>query len=474
MKKLFSILATALALAAVAEGTGDALPANVVRDVVVRQQWPWSTTVTATFTIDALAANEAVDVSLSGLIGGVETVEIPATAVKGVTRGLGMGVYTLAFDPADVPELAARQRLANFSVRVTPTRSAIDPSEPLYMVVDLEAAEPASAVTYLTRGDILSGAYGAYEREPSWIAPNSTPALDDCLIWTGVTNDVYKTTKLVLRRIPAGTFIFGSPTDELGRTSGVAQRETQHPVTLTKDYWIAVFETTQMQWRRIMANTGKEDPAEAKGDTRPVEKVSYEWIRGVSVGAAWPGNKDDEANVDTDSFMGRLRAKTGLRFDLPTEAQWEYACRAGTTTAVNSGKNLTETEKFETCPNLAVVARYKNNTSDNAGGIVTARHAPAGSYRPNAWGLYDMQGNVWEWCVDWYYDSYGTAALTDPVGTESSPVGIRVRRGGSWDNVAWNARVAYRGGDTPSTCVNYDGFRVCVPVGRVEGEGDAR
>ncbi|NCC93545.1 MAG: formylglycine-generating enzyme family protein, partial [Opitutae bacterium] len=154
--------------------------------------------------------------------------------------------------------------------------------------------------------------------------------------WT----DEYKTTKLVLRRIPAGAFTMGSPEDELGREGD----EPQHEVTLTKDFYIGVFEVTQKQWERVMGNWPSYFNNATYRDSRPVEQVSYYDVREN------PANSDDPAVywpsndlVNADSFMGKLRAKTGEAFDLPTEAQWEHACRAGTTNAMNRGKELTTT-----------------------------------------------------------------------------------------------------------------------------------
>ena len=266
--------------------------------------------------------------------------------------------------------------------------------------------------------------------------------LDD--VPEGGWTEEYKTTKLVLRKVEAGKFTMGSPEDELGRNDN----EVQHEVTLTKPFFAGVFEVTQKQYELIMGN----NPAYYQGDSRPVERVSYNMLRGTDKGAAWPANNE----VDSDSFFGILRAKTGLNFDLPTEAQWEYACRAGTTTALNSGKNLSDDKK---CDEMAEVGRYWHNGGGDEGddGKYFA-HTKVGSYLPNAWGLYDMHGNVCEWCLDWWGDWNGDPA-TDPKGNTD---GIkRVLRGGSWiDRYAHECRSAYR--SHGNTVNNYSefGFRV--------------
>lgn len=334
-------------------------------------------------------------------------------------------------------------------IAVTATTSAIDAAEPLYMIVDLEKATGASdQVVYVSRADILSGAYGAYERTPTWI--RGTAALDDCLIWTGVTNDVYKTTKLVLRRIKAGTFTMGGrSTDYPG-----ASNSGLHPVTLTADFWIGVFEMTQRQWQIVMGT----NPASTKADMRPVELVSYDMIRGTNLGANWPNDTEtaDRSDVDASSFMGVLRAKVpAVRFDLPTEAQWEYACRAGTETALNSGENLSDQVR---CPNLDKLGRYASNQSDNAGGY-SSRHTTVGSYASNAWGLYDMYGNVWEWCLDWH-KGLGVAAVVDPLGATSGTV--REVRGSGWGSSAAGCSSGFRSNKTPDGVVGNIGLRVAV------------
>ena len=266
--------------------------------------------------------------------------------------------------------------------------------------------------------------------------------LDD--VPEGGWTEEYKTTKLVLRKIEPGTFVMGTSTNELVRTSF----ETQHEVTLTQAYYIAVFETTQRQYELIAG----ENPSGYKGSARPVENVSYDMLRGDNKGTSWPASYE----VDETSFFGKLRAKTGLAFDLPTEAQWEYACRAGTTTALNSGKDLSDQRE---CEEMAEVGRYGYNRDDGKGGYTNA-HTTVGSYLPNAWGLYDMHGNVYEWCLDWFQNNLKDPA-TEPHGPSWRP--YRAVRGGCWYNAADSCRSASReGGSDPSEYSRSGGFRVAI------------
>ena len=268
----------------------------------------------------------------------------------------------------------------------------------------------------------------------------------------GGWSDEYKMAKLVLRRIEPGTFIMGDK-----------QQDESHRVTLTQPFYMGVFETTQKQWELVMGA----NPSDAKGGMRPAERVSWNMIRGDSSVHDWPVKQ----TVADDSFVGRLRARTGLAFDLPTEAQWEYACRAGTTSTFNNGGDTED--------DLRKVGRFRMNQServgpesdadqakhrpDHAGGF-DARHTVVGSYLPNAWGLYDLHGNVFEWCRDWWKEGTRTYG-TDPVGASSGEV--RVLRGGSWVN-AWMRSCSsyFRQGYSPSKKDSHNfGFRLSCSAG---------
>jgi formylglycine-generating enzyme required for sulfatase activity len=202
-----------------------------------------------------------------------------------------------------------------------------------------------------------------------------------------------------------------------------------------------------------------------------VEQVSYDMIRGTGAqaGAGWPSCGHA---ADASSFMGKLQTKTGLTFDLPTEAQWEYACRAGTTTSLNSGKNMMSGD-FDDA--MDEVGRYWYNGGSGYSQDCTPDNGTAkvGSYLPNAWGLYDMHGNVWEFCLDWYEDNisaYGGALNVNPSNqaqTRSGATGSqRVFRGGSLKEVAGNCRSAKRASTSPSYAAGaHFGFRVICTAG---------
>lgn len=271
--------------------------------------------------------------------------------------------------------------------------------------------------------------------------------------WT----DEYKGDKLVLRLVPAGDFDMGSPEGEIGHNyMEESNNEPLHHVAISEPFYIGVFEVTQRQYGLV---TGAY-PSEHKGDFRPVDRVSYDDIRGNANGSSWP----EHGTVDANSFLGLLQSKTDLNIDLPTEAQWEYACHAGMDSALNSGRDLENASDSRT---LMRVGRYAFNQGDGKGDYGKGT-TNVGSYEPNRWGIYDMHGNVAEWCLDWW-SPLSVADVIDPAGPKSGD--FRVVRGGFfggtyfWSGVAATARSAFRSHhlvvDTiPSRRFPYFGFRV--------------
>ena len=297
-------------------------------------------------------------------------------------------------------------------------------AQPKYLVIDLSGGPGAGSYPWETLSEAPAGG------------------------WT----DEHKTTKLVLRHIPAGKFLMGSHTNELGRSD----TEDLHEVTLTQRFYIGSFPVTQRQWELVMGTLPSHFNNAQYYATRPVEHVSYEMIRGSTQGAQWPSNN----NVDASSFLGVLRAKTSLTADLPTEAQWEYACRAGTThAALNSDKNLTDTTQ---CPNVTEVGRKGVGHQSYQSCATNYGTAAVGSYRSHKWGLYDMHGNVWEWCLDWHASRLGTSAVTDPKGNARDTDYGRVVRGGSYKSNASDCRSAQRSISRPDYNAPSIGFRVYV------------
>ena len=389
----------------------------------VQQRWPWNGKVDIDYTVTYDDANADVYV---GFIGkdGAENRSFPLRTLEGdgANGVVKAGKHRVTWDMSvDEPNL----HTGDFTVTIQAFTGAFP-----YMVVDLSGGVDVA-------------------RYP--VRYSATPP--------DVTKDECRTTELWLRLIFPGTFMMGSPAEELGRNSD----ETLHQVTLTKPYYIGVFEVTQKQYQLVMGKT----PSSNKGDTRPVENVSYNDLRGTANGASWPISNQ----VDEDSFFYVLRAKTSLLFDLPTEAQWEYACRAGTSTALNSGKNLMGTQS---CSNMAELGRYYYNKSDGKGGY-TSYHTKVGSYLPNAWGLYDMHGNVLEWCLDWY-GGLSSSDATDPKGANSGS--SRLCRGGCWYSDSFYSTYNYGHAQRcrsacrnsynnylVSSYSNYLGFRlVCLPA----------
>ena len=366
-QKMFGVLLVGL--------VGFGAVAATVSDVTARQRYPWNGKIDIDYTV---TGSDTTDMALV-----LTLMDHNTGRVYSLT---GVGRHQLTWSKENfVP--------SNTTVMTT----LISHDTPVYCVIDLSSGPNAVQwpVSYF-----------------SGMVPSSWS--DEC-----------RTTKLVLRRIEAGSFIMGDD-----------QSDENHRVTLTKPFYMGVFEVTQKQWELVMGSWRGSNLSSSygHGDTYPAYHVSYDDIRGASLGAKWPTS----SAVDASSFLGRLRAKTGLDFDLPTEAQWEYACRAGTTTIYYWDDAINDFYVW-----------YYNNSD--------LKTHPVGTKLPNAWGLYDMSGNVWEWCRDWY----GTLVYgTNPVGSISDL--YRVKRGGScYEDSDCCVSSKRSGGSRPSEWYNgISGFRL--------------
>jgi formylglycine-generating enzyme required for sulfatase activity len=249
-----------------------------------------------------------------------------------------------------------------------------------------------------------------------------------------------------MMQIPAGTFLMGSPEDELER---VGWEGPQHEVTLATCF-MGKYPVTQAQWRVVAAlpqvsQALEPDPAGFKGDQRPVERVSW---------------------YDAVEFCDRLSAHTGRAYRLPTEAEWEYACRAGATTPFHFGETITTD-----------LANYRGTDNEEYQWSGSYGEGPKGEYREettptdhfgvaNAFGLCDMHGNVWEWCQDQWHNNYEGAPVNGNAWLAEGDEPRRVLRGGSWSSNPRNCRSAYRADDTPDYRYNNIGFRVVCSAPR--------
>jgi formylglycine-generating enzyme required for sulfatase activity len=240
-------------------------------------------------------------------------------------------------------------------------------------------------------------------------------------------------------RVEGGTFTMGSPTSEVSRSDS----EAQHQVTVSS-FYMGKYEVTQAEYEAVMGT----NPSKFKGSNLPVEQVS--WYDAIEY-----CNKRSEKEGLSPAYTVSGTTVTWNRnangYRLPTEAEWEYACRAGTTTPFSTGSNITTSQ-----------ANYNGNYpyNNNAKGTYREKTTAVGSFSSNLWGLYDMHGNGWEWCWDWY-GGYSMAVQTDPRGAVSGSV--RVPRGGSWLSFAQYLRSAYRVNGTPSNRNGDLGFRLVRP-----------
>ncbi len=360
-----------------------------------------------------------------------------------VWKKIAAGAHTITWRP-DL--WWADQKVPAGGARAVVTAWPLD-NPPDYMVVDISAAAQPDTQRY----------YPAVEFLPGGILGNPD----------------YRTTSIVMRKIMAKgvTWTMGSTSAETQRT---AANEATHKVTLDSNYYIGVFEVTQTQWAMVDTEVRpwmsyfRDNLADRP--MRPVEIECYNEIRCNPVGTTTANAANDYPNAPHgDSFLGKLRTKTGIDFDLPAEAQWEFAARAGHGSPYyGDGSVIKNGTTMDS--NLDRQGRYKWNGPCNPGTgtwydtatTASAEHATAicGSYSPNDWGLYDMLGNVNELCLDLF-----SADISSLNGAVCTSGGNRVIRGGSWRSDASGCRPSYRTYMSSSDRMWYAGFRLVCRAG---------
>jgi formylglycine-generating enzyme required for sulfatase activity len=290
------------------------------------------------------------------------------------------------------------------------------------------SVSPTATTTYTLTAMNATGSATA----TTTVSVGAPPMAGDLTFQLPDTTNPGTTVPLVMKAIPGGTFLMGRTANEQDSN---ADEDPQHSVTVSP-FYMGIYLVTQAQWVALMGS----NPSNFIGDpTRPVEQGSWNDIS------------------QTGGFLDKLNAATaatrpaGMVFRLPTEAEWEYAARAGTTTRFYWGDD----------PSYAQIGNYAWY-SDNSG---STTH-PVGQKLPNAFGLYDMAGNVWEWCADDWHGSYAGAPTDGSAWVDSPRGSSRLLRGGCWDYFNNSCRSAGRGSGDPSSRVSLFGFRVVLGLSR--------
>ena len=380
----------------------------VVTVTSVKQNWPWDSRVTIGYELSGAVGKCNVTAVSLGYRPGVEyshdSFQLSPSAVRGDIYGVKNGMHEIVWYPSlDTVSNVVRVVDAKFEVAVEETTES-DSFRPEYIVIDLSGGSSSA----------------------SW----PVEAVDEL----DSTDEQYKTTKLVLKRIRAGSFLQSSPVDEPLRKDSY---ESRGEVILTNDYWIGVYELTQKQYELMTGVAG-----EFGQDAYPRHSITFSEVRGDSIGKLWPKSSD----VDDNSLIGKLRSKvllpatipSGWKFDLPTEAQWEYACRAGVDAPWNNGMSInvyTNETGFACDDGLDAVGWYAANSGNSLHKV--------GLRMPNRFGLYDMHGNLWEMTLGVIYNDNRPMPGTEPLGYGYPDSGIaqpgnsyRVVRGGCYKNAA--------------------------------------
>ena len=275
--------------------------------------------------------------------------------------------------------------------------------------VKLKASAPSNLQITLTRESVGVGIANQQQSENqqssnTYVASSSNNSSGSLSVVSGsntISIPVKDGINIEMVKVEAGTFMMGA-TSELKDPDD--DEKPVHQVILTNDYYMGKYEVTQALWEAVMGS----NPSEYKGDNLPVEMVSWN---------------------DCQEFISKLNSMTGRKFRLPTEAEWEYAARGG---------KKSRSYQYSGSSNISDVAWYDGNSGSKA--------HPVGTKQANELGIYDMSGNVYEWCSDWY-GSYSSSSQTNPTGADSGS--SRVYRGGSWIYIAWLCRLSYRAGNTP-------------------------
>lgn len=458
-----------------------------VERVVVRQQWPWSTDVKVEYSLSGVDAGNPVDISVRAFNG---SVELPSAnleaAITGERFGITSPVGAFTIDP--VAAFGTEQvALGNFKVQLSLSASSANMNDILYKIVDLD---PPYAVTDVRRRDFYNGKYGNFVTNFADIATGWTTSLDDVLIWTGVTeDDTYKTSKMVFRRIPAAGKSFQFQKGVAAATNAYYTAGQGIKVSFSKDFYIGVFEVTQAQFMKMAHSIVYSNfyfTNQLYSATRPADQVPDRpsgdsdilAVRRYWAGV-WPNDRTHKAPLARyKQIMHSMQYKTGLLVDTPTEAMWEYACRAGTDTWKYSGQSGSLSYgdgfigKVAWSVNTSVSGYTGGNNAGKNSDLSKGSHT-VGALKPNAFGLYDMIGNVAEWCLGawvapenlWKEPCYSQEDNLDPVGRTSGTISYNtqiVARGYGWTENAPSsgsmARICWYPSNNGAQC----GVRLCI------------
>ena len=422
-----------------------AASAATVEQVKVRQQWPWSTDVKVEYTLSGVTA--PVDISITAYDG---ERQLDTAALVAATTGdrfaiSDNGVHTLTIDP--VKAFGTGQiALADFKVRVDLTESSESMTEVVYKVIRLSDGDCRD----ITRADFFNGKVdGGYETDYSKIDSAYSTTLSDVLIWTGVTNDVaYKTTHIVMRHIKCKgvQWTMGDPSTLLNYSANAPECQ----VILTNDFWISVFPITVGQHTLIGAGNRTTTYGNYPAETNLCPATGWRDNIREKDSVSWPANRH---SVNSASWLGKMRSKTGYDFELATEAQWEFAARGGVYGLHLYTGEITDTNaKLDAA--LKKIAWFNGNTRvDNKNWW-----HPVGTRKPNAYGIYDMLGSAAEYVLNRLY-TYDTENIAyEPEGGDT---GSFVSRSLTLQNDYTYIRCGYRFTSLPN--IGSFGCRVILP-----------